>query len=163
MRSGFVVMMLCLLLIPLLGCIPKEYLYVEVIVNDRSSPPVFRFSGDKKFKKPAERFRGITVYSDSPDRTLPRKFYWSISTWDGSHNLGSAMRRVSIREIVYGIVPEGFKEWEKLLPLEPDAEYGLEIGRSFIHMDMIFSYKPGIYSGYGSSYGDRKYGYQEIR
>ena len=66
MESASVICIFCLILTFLAGCVPEEYMYVEVIIQE-DSPLIIRLSADEKFETPA-LVRMISVYKDEPDR-----------------------------------------------------------------------------------------------
>ena len=140
MRSIIVVLVTCLVLIFLVSCDPGDYLYVEVVVNE-GSLPIFRFSTSEDFSEPAD-IVGIQVWDDEPDEWF---IYWEIL------RIGDA---VSLWEITYGDVPDGFTESEKAVPLEPDAKYRLKVEgkiHSFALVVLPFTYEPGRYFGSAST------------
>ena len=142
MRSISVIWMLCLALMFLTGCRPKEYIYVEIIINE-NLPPLFILSADQELETPA-LVRGIEIFPDEPGK--PR-IYWALSIGN------RAPSGVPIRQVVYGVVPDGINESVKALPLEPNGKYRFEIwgGVAGVGATVHFTYRPGSYSGYGHS------------
>ena len=110
-----------------------ERTYIEVII-DEDSPPVFRFSKDEEFRAPV-KVTSIKVYSKE-ERTKSAMIRWYIVAID---------QEIPLREVVYGVVPDGFKEDKRALPLKPGAKYVLYVFRGGgIH----FINKPGRYNNY---------------
>jgi len=126
-------------------------MYVDIAVSE-DSPPLFRLSADENFTKPAY-VTYMAVYSDKPGEKHIR---WAIMAHrrklDGFRVVDVNGFRVPLREIVYGVVPDGFREWSKTrpaLPLEPDALYSLIVrgGVAGVGTIVHFRYKPGRYFG----------------
>ena len=140
MKSVYAISISCLALIFLTGCQPLEYMYVEVNIKE-GSPPVMKLSADAKFETPVF-VMSIAVFVDEPGK--PRTFYWTVT------GINSVPSSVPLREVVYGVVPDGLTEWTEPLPLEPNAEYGLDIdgGQAGVGVTMYFTNKPGRYFGH---------------
>ena len=146
MKALFAVCILCLASVILSGCPPPEdHMYVEVIVTE-DSPPVFRFGGDGNFEAPAD-VEYIHVYLNRPQDM--HEFYWAIR----AHRPGGGFGYdIPLREVVYGVIPDGFKESVKAVPLEPGGEYLMQIyGGYGVKVEFCFAYKPGRYYGSGSN------------
>ena len=148
MRPICVIWILLFSLIYLTGCQPEEYIFVEVIIT-QGSPPVFRLSEDEGFETPAY-VNSIKVFSDEEGSEY--KFFWAIAGHRrevrDSKVIDIIGVSIPIWEVVYGVLPEGFKESEKLLALEPDAEYRLEVdGRPSGTAVVYFTNTPGRYFG----------------
>ena len=148
MRLICVIWILLLSLASLTGCQPEEYIFVEVVVT-QGSPPVFRLSEDEGFETPAYVIN-IDVFSDEQGNEY--KFFWAIASHRreirDSKVIDIIGASVPIREVVYGVLPEGFKESEKPLALEPDAKYRLRVyGRPSGVAVVHFTNTPGRYFG----------------
>ena len=139
MKSISVFWVFCFALAFLVSCQIGKDIYAEITV-DEGLPPVFRLSADKDFDKPIH-VREVRVVSD-----VQRTLYWGLNTYQRKPT------RVPIREIVYGVAPDGFNEAMKALPLEPNSVYRLHVGALGASIDLYFTYKPGKYSGYNRGY-----------
>jgi hypothetical protein len=136
MRCLSVIYMLCLVSIFLMSCIKLEIVYTELVFSE-NSPLVFRFSNDDKFQKPA-KIKDIRVLS--ADNFNGHRWFWHIHAID---------KPVALREVVYGVVPAGFRELTKAVPLKPNLRYRVTIEGGTGGTIIEFAKRSGKYSIYG--------------
>ena len=141
--------LLCLVLVFVAGCVIEEHIYVKVFMPV-GSPPVFRISDSSDFRTPALVDTISVFYYESED--APLKECWSILA--GKREIRDSKvyyvssQPIAIWEVVYGVVPEGFVEFEEetkgALPLEPGREYGVEVrgGTCCADQTAYFIYRP---------------------
>ena len=139
-KPVLVILMFFLTVISLMGCVEVDFIYVDVVVSE-NSPVVFRLGGDDKFSTPA-KVREIEVSSRWEMNKISKSF-WHIKAIDPPPP--PAYQRTAyilLSEVTYGVVPDGFRELTKAIPLEQGVKYDV-IFEGPGYAECYFTNKPG--------------------
>ena len=133
----------------LIGCVRMKPTYMGIMAGENSQV-VFRLGADEKLSKPA-KVQEIRVYST--EHWGSGRWRWHIIALDPpippeKYNFDYYRRHralLPLMEVVYGVVPEGFTEVIKAVPLEPYAKYDVRIESplSGASIEATFINKPG--------------------
>lgn len=118
--------------------------HVDVVVVEGFAP-VFKIGVNKQSGKPA-RIRSLKVTGVGYRPACLSCDFWEI--------VAKSDNFVQLQEVVYGIVPQGFRELAKAIPLEPGKVYYLNIASD----NVAFTNSKGSYSDTISYFGPLKRG-----